>query len=62
MMESTVGIAAAASLASALGLTAAQDLDAGLWLAESPVIGGAIYDGASITLAEAPGLGITGWA
>jgi o-succinylbenzoate synthase len=62
MMESTVGIAAAASLASALGLTAAQDLDAGLWLAESPVIGGAIYDGASITLAEAPGLGIAGWA
>jgi o-succinylbenzoate synthase len=62
MMESTVGIAAAASLASALGLTAAQDLDAGLWLASSPVTGGATYDGASITLAEAPGLGITGLA
>jgi len=62
MMESTVGIAAAASLASALGVTGAQDLDAGLWLAASPVMGGAQYLGSSVTLAAEPGLGISGLA
>lgn len=60
MMESTVGIAAAASLASALGLSEAQDLDAGSWLSASPVDGGAQYRGHRIRLADAPGLGIEG--
>lgn len=58
MMESTVGTAAAASLAAALRLTDPQDLDAGLWLARSPVEGGARYDGDVIRLSSAPGLGI----
>lgn len=62
MMESTVGIAAAASLASALGVTGAHDLDAGLWLAASPVVGGAQYDGPTVKLASQPGLGISGLA
>ncbi|WP_160667272.1 dipeptide epimerase [Pseudarthrobacter sp. ATCC 49987] len=64
MLESPVGIAAAASLASLLpaatGRSAAQDLDGGLWLAASPVHGGAGYSGRTIRLAPAPGLGITG--
>ncbi|BCW66110.1 dipeptide epimerase [Arthrobacter sp. NicSoilB4] len=63
MLESSVGIASAASLASLLpattGRSAAQDLDGGLWLAASPVLGGAGYSGRTIRLAPAPGLGIT---
>ena len=62
MMESVVGIAAAASVSAALGLGEPQDLDAGLWLASSPVEGGARYDGDHIMLADAPGLGIAGLA
>lgn len=62
MMESTVGIAAAASLALALGLADAQDLDAGLWLSESPVLGGPRYEGSSIRVPDVPGLGFTGLA
>ncbi len=61
MLESTVGISAAASLAAALAgddVTPAHDLDGGLWLAETPVIGGARYEGSSIVLSDAPGLGI----
>jgi L-alanine-DL-glutamate epimerase-like enolase superfamily enzyme len=68
MLESAVGIAAAASLASLVpppadavrGRSAAQDLDGGLWLAASPVLGGAGYAGRTISLASAPGLGISG--
>lgn len=66
MSESHVGIASAAALASALtstnGLRGAQDLDAGLWLAASPVTGGVFYEGASITLPRSPGTGIAGLA
>ena len=62
MMESTVGIAAAAGMAVALGLDGPQDLDAGLWLSASPVYGGARYEGTGIRLPDAPGLGITGLA
>lgn len=62
MMESTVGIAAAASLALALGLADPQDLDGGLWLSASPVFGGARYEGSSIRLPNVPGLGVTSLA
>jgi L-alanine-DL-glutamate epimerase-like enolase superfamily enzyme len=63
MMESTVGIGAAAALVSSLGGdTAARphDLDAGLWLAAAAVDGGARYDHDRILLATTPGAGITG--
>lgn len=60
MMESPIGIGAAASLVAAYGTTAVPDLDAGWWLASSPVRGGIVYDGAEIRLAEAPGLGVGG--
>jgi L-alanine-DL-glutamate epimerase-like enolase superfamily enzyme len=65
MSETHVGIAAAAAFASALatgGATAAQDLDAGLWLTASPVDGGVAYDAESIALSEVPGTGIRGLA
>ena len=66
MLESHVGISAAASVAAAVatpdadGEARAQDLDGGLWLAGSPVTGGAVYDRSRILLPDAPGLGIAG--
>ncbi|MGN6326994.1 mandelate racemase/muconate lactonizing enzyme family protein [Pseudolysinimonas sp.] len=59
MLESHVGIAAAAALAATVG-GGTHDLDGGTWLARSPVEGGAQYDGATIVLPDAPGTGITG--
>jgi L-Ala-D/L-Glu epimerase len=62
MLESHVGISAAASFAAAIsgGAPAVHDLDGGVWFAESPVAGGARYEGPRIVLCDAPGLGITG--
>ena len=62
MMESHVGVGAAASLAAAYGTTATSDLDAAWWLARSPVQGGIRYDRATVVLPDAPGLGVTGIA
>jgi L-alanine-DL-glutamate epimerase-like enolase superfamily enzyme len=62
MMESPVGVTAAASLVAAHGTTAVSDLDAAWWLASSPVRGGLRYAGATVLLPDAPGLGITGLA
>lgn len=65
MMESHVGISAAASLASALESTGAStpgtahDLDAGLWLKASPITGGAAYEQDVVRLPDAAGLGIS---
>lgn len=60
MMEGPVGVGAAASLVAAYGTTAVSDLDAAWWLAWSPVSGGIRYEGASVLLPDAPGLGVTG--
>jgi L-alanine-DL-glutamate epimerase-like enolase superfamily enzyme len=60
MMESHVGVGAAAALVSAYPTTAVNDLDAAWWLRESPVVGGIRYDGSLIHLPAAPGLGVTG--
>jgi len=59
MVESHVGVASAAALASALtgsapGSGAAQDLDAGLWLSRSPVRGGVTYDRDMVHLTQLP--------
>jgi L-alanine-DL-glutamate epimerase-like enolase superfamily enzyme len=68
MMETSVGIGAAASLVAAYDSPATgrhwavSDLDAAWWLAEPAVVGGAAYDGPVLTLADAPGLGITALA
>jgi o-succinylbenzoate synthase len=60
MMESQVGIGAAAALVAAYPTTAVTDLDAAWWLKESPVLGGIRYDGPVIHLPASPGLGVTG--
>ena len=62
MMETHVGLGAAASLAAACGTTVVADLDAAWWSRESPYVGGMTYDGATVVLPDAPGLGIGGLA
>ncbi|WP_271636869.1 enolase C-terminal domain-like protein [Solicola gregarius] len=58
MMETHVGIGAAASLVAAYETTAVNDLDAAWWAAASPYAGGPRYDDATIILSREPGLGI----
>jgi L-alanine-DL-glutamate epimerase-like enolase superfamily enzyme len=62
MMETHIGVGAAASLVAAYPTTAVSDLDAAWWLSGSPVAGGIAYDGPVVTLPDAPGLGIDGLA
>jgi o-succinylbenzoate synthase len=62
MMETHIGVGAAASLVAAYPTSAVPDLDAAWWAARSPVIGGLRYDGAEVVLPDAPGLGIDGLA
>ncbi len=58
MMETHIGVGAAASLVAAYGTTAVSDLDAAWWLSTAPVTGGIRYDGPTVRLPDAPGLGI----
>ena len=58
MMETHIGVGAAASLVAACGTSAVSDLDAAWWAASSPVVGGMTYDGPVVVLPDAPGLGI----
>lgn len=60
MMESPIGVGAAASLAAAYGTTAVSDLDAAWWLGSAAVEGGIRYDGTTVRLPDAPGLGVHG--
>ncbi|WP_432950100.1 mandelate racemase/muconate lactonizing enzyme family protein [Kribbella sp. CA-253562] len=60
MMESHVGVGAAAALVAAYPTTAVNDLDAAWWLEQSPVQGGISYEGSTIHLPTTPGLGVTG--
>ncbi len=60
MMETHIGVGAAASLAAACGTTVLPDLDAAWWATESPYVGGLSYDGATVELPDSPGLGIEG--
>ncbi len=62
MMETHVGVGAAASLVAAYGTTATSDLDAAWWAASSPVRGGLRYEGATLVLPGSPGLGVEGLA
>lgn len=64
MMESKIGITAAASFSAAKKNITRYDLDTVLLMAEDPIVGGAGFCGNSILLSEAPGLGISevmGW-
>jgi L-alanine-DL-glutamate epimerase-like enolase superfamily enzyme len=62
MMETHVGVGAAASLVAAYGTTTVSDLDAAWWAASSPVRGGLRYEGATVVLPDSPGLGVEGLA
>lgn len=62
MMETQVGVGAAASLVAAYQTTMISDLDAAWWAAESPYRGGLTYRSATVVLPQAPGLGIDGFA
>jgi L-alanine-DL-glutamate epimerase-like enolase superfamily enzyme len=62
MMESQVGVGAAAAVAAAVGTTAVDDLDAAWWLERSPVAGGIRYDAGQVVLPDRPGLGFEGTA
>lgn len=64
MMESKVGITAAASFSAAKKNVTKYDLDTVLLMAQDPIIGGAGFCGNSILLSDAAGLGISevaGW-
>ncbi len=58
MMESHIGVGAAASLVAAHPTSLTSDLDAAWWACASPVEGGLRYDGATVVLPSTPGLGI----
>lgn len=60
MMETSVGTGAAAAFATVTGSAYVADLDAAWWLSSSPVMGGVTYDGDSVVLPSAAGLGIAG--
>ena len=62
MMETHVGLGAAAALAAACGTTVVADLDAAWWAATSPYVGGLVYEGGTVVLPDSPGLGIEGLA
>jgi L-alanine-DL-glutamate epimerase-like enolase superfamily enzyme len=60
MMESHLGIGAAAALVRATGLTdRVHDLDAGWWASISPYVGGISYEGDRLVGPDAPGLGLS---
>jgi L-alanine-DL-glutamate epimerase-like enolase superfamily enzyme len=58
MVETRLGISAAAHVATALGGAEIPDLDTALLLAEDPFAGGYEADGPRLTLSTAPGLAI----
>ncbi|MGO2520291.1 MAG: enolase C-terminal domain-like protein [Microbacterium sp.] len=62
MMEAHVGVGATAQLAAAFAPDTVHDLDAALWLRQSPVSGGISYESDTILLSDGAGLGITGLA
>lgn len=65
MMETHIGVGAAAALVAAEPTTEVSDLDAAWWAEASPVRGGITYERepvAQLRLPSMPGLGIEGWA
>ena len=64
MLESKVGITAAASMAAGKKIVTRADLDAAVLLAEDPVVGGVSFSRNQLYIPDSPGLGITdvlGW-
>lgn len=64
MLESKVGITAAAAIAGGKKIVTKVDLDAAVLLAEDPIVGGVSFNKNQLIIPDAPGLGITdvlGW-
>ena len=64
MLESKVGITAAACLAAGKKIVTRADLDAAVLLADDPVVGGVSFSKNRLLISDAPGLGISdvkGW-
>ncbi len=64
MLESKIGITAAASFAVSRDNMIIADLDTMIYFSEDPIVGGATFEGNKIILSDEPGLGITdikGW-
>ena len=59
MMETRLGLTAAAHLASARTNIRYLDLDGHFQLQQDPILGGARWEGATITLPDDPGIGAT---
>jgi L-alanine-DL-glutamate epimerase-like enolase superfamily enzyme len=57
MMETRLGLTAAAHLVSARPNIRYVDLDGHLVLKEDPIVGGARWEGSTITLPDEPGIG-----
>jgi L-Ala-D/L-Glu epimerase len=62
MMETHIGVGAAAALVAAQPTTETPDLDAAWWSLASPVVGGITYSRNGIRMPSDPGSGIVGWA
>jgi hypothetical protein len=62
MMESHIGVGAAAALVASQPTTHTPDLDAAWWSVSSPVVGGIAYSGNEIRMPPGAGSGISGWA
>src|SRR5262249_9768594 len=62
MMETHIGLGAAAALVAAEPTTEVSDLDAAWWAVSSPVAGGITYSGNQIRMPHGAGSGIEGWA
>ncbi len=60
MMETHLGVGAAAALVAAVGATWGADLDAAWWAVRTPYAGGPAYDGTDLVLPDTPGLGVEG--
>jgi o-succinylbenzoate synthase len=60
MMETAIGVGAAAAVAAAHSTTQVDDLDAAWWAADSPVGGGIRYDEDRVVLPDGVGSGIAG--
>ena len=60
MLEAKVSVNAAVHLACARSIITKVDLDGPVLCSEDPVLGGAVFDEKTITVSDAPGLGVTG--
>ena len=62
MLEAKISVNAAVELACAKKIITKIDLDGPVLCSEDPILGGAVFDEKTITVSDAPGLGITGIA